>query len=58
MDIYGYIFLSCGKRKIKISYSVVFQKGKIYRYLWDVFLMLWIPLDLGLDMFPRQDLGY
>jgi len=23
------------------------QKGQIYTYLWDVFLMLWTLLDLG-----------
>ena len=51
VEIYGYIFLSCGnERKIKISYSLVVQKGKIYRYLWDVFLMLWTFLGLGRDM--------
>ena len=50
MEIYGYIFLSYGnERKTKISYSLVFQKGKIYRYLWDVFLMLWTHLGLGRD---------
>ena len=26
------------------------QKRKIYRFLWDVFLMLWILLGLGHDM--------
>ena len=47
---YGFIFLSCGKeRKIKISYSLIFQKGKIYRYPWDVFLMLWTILGSGHD---------
>lgn len=25
------------------------QKGKIYKYLWDIFLMLWTFLSLGLD---------
>ena len=55
MEIYGYIFLSCGnERKTKISYSLVFQKGKIYKYLWDVFLMLWTPLDLGRDTLQQQ----
>ena len=50
VKIYGYIFLSCGnERKTKISYSLVFQKWKIYKYLWDVFLMLWTPLGLGRD---------
>ena len=50
VEIYGYIFLSCwNERKTKISYSLVFQKEKIYRYLWDVFLMLWTLLGLGRD---------
>ena len=36
-------------KKIKISYSLICQKGKIYRYPWDVFLMLWTLLGLGHD---------
>ena len=35
--------------KRKISYSLICQKGKICRYPWDVFLMLWTLLGLGLD---------
>ena len=35
--------------KRKISYSLICQKGKIYRYPWDVFLMLWTLLSLGRD---------
>ena len=47
---YGYIFLSYGKeRKIKISYSLIYQKGKIYKYPQDVFLMLWTLLGQGCD---------
>ena len=57
VEIYGYIFLSCGnERKTKISYSLVSQKGKIYKYLWDVFLMLWTPLGLGCDTSLRANI--
>ena len=35
--------------KRKISYSLICQKGKIYRYPWDVFLILWTLLSLGRD---------
>ena len=37
------------RKKIKISYSLICQKGKIYRYPWDAFLMLWTLLGLGHD---------
>ena len=34
---------------MKIFYSLICQKGKIYMYFWDVFLMLWTLLGLGHD---------
>ena len=34
---------------MKITYSLICQKGKIYMYFWDVFLMLWTLLGLGHD---------
>ena len=52
---YGCIFLTFGKeRKIKISYSLICQKGKIYKYPWDVFFMLWTLLGLGHDTWAYE----
>ena len=31
-------------------YELICQKGKIYRYLWDVFLMLWTILGWGVTV--------
>ena len=54
MVIYSYLV---EMKKTKISYNLVFLKRKIYRYLWDVFLMLWTSLSLGCDNFAVEMKG-
>ena len=54
MVIYSYLV---EMKKTKISYNLVFLKGKIYRYLWNVFLMLWTSLSLGCDNFAVEMKG-
>ena len=31
------------------------QKGKIYKYLWDLLLILWFPLGLGHDIYTLKN---
>ena len=47
--VWLYILIIWKRKENKISYSLIFQKGKIYKYPWDVFLMFWTLLGLGHD---------